>query len=52
MTDRVYTVDDVLGQRLFEGHVRLPPRWAAYYRRTIVTRALGPQRTHNLKYAF
>jgi hypothetical protein len=52
MTKRVYDVDDVLGGRIFEGHVALPPRWARYYRRTIVTRALGPQRIHNLKYAF
>jgi len=52
MTSRVYNVDDVLAGRIFEGHVSLPARWTRYYRRTIVTRALWPQRTHSLKYAF
>jgi hypothetical protein len=52
LTDRVYDVDNVLNERIFERHVALPPRWTAYYRRTIITRALGPQRIHNLKYAF
>jgi hypothetical protein len=52
MTDRVYTVDDVLGERIFTGHVALPPRWTSYYRRSVMTRALGPQRIHALKYAF
>jgi hypothetical protein len=52
MTDRVYTVDDVLRGRIFEGHVALPPRWTSYYWRSVVTRALGPPRKHALKYAF
>ena len=52
MTDRVYTVDDVLGGRIFRESVALPPRWASYYQRAIMTRALGPHRQHALKYAF
>ncbi len=43
---------DLLSRRLFYDHVALPPRWREYYRRSIRTRALGPHRTHRLKYAF
>jgi hypothetical protein len=52
MTDCVYTVDDVLAGRIFNSHVALPTRWQEYYDRTIKTRALGPQRVHNAKYAY
>jgi len=52
MTTRVYKVDDILEARIFRDHVELPPRWSQYYERTVVTRALGAHRFHNLKYAF
>jgi len=52
MTERVYTVDDVLRGRIFRELVALPPRWAAYYKRDIITRALGPHRQHALKQAY
>ncbi len=52
MTDRVYTVDDVLRGRIFRASVALPPRWDSYYQRAVRTRALGPHREHTLKYAF
>ena len=52
MTDHHYAVDDVLGGRIFRTLVALPPRWRAYYKRTVTTRALGSHREHNLKYAY
>jgi len=51
-TSRPLKVDDILAGRIFRDHVDLPPRWAAYYRRTIRTRALGRHREHRLQYAF
>lgn len=52
MTGRRYTVDDVLGSRIFSTHIPLPPRWTSYYKRAVTTRALGRHRKHTLKYAF
>jgi hypothetical protein len=43
---------EIVSQRIFYDHVRLPPRWRRYYHRSIRTRALARQRTHRLKYAF
>jgi hypothetical protein len=51
MTNRRFTVDEVLEGRIFRDHVYLPPRWSSYYNRTVRTRALRRQRTHRLKYA-
>lgn len=51
MTGRVYGVDDVLARRIFRSRVELPPRWSQYYDRVVETRALGPLRRHELKYA-
>jgi hypothetical protein len=45
-------LDEVLAARIFRTHVDLPPRWGAYYDRTVRTRALGRHRTHALKYAY
>jgi len=51
MTDHRLAVDEVLEGRIFRDHVKLPPRWASYYARTVWTRALGAHRVHKLKYA-
>jgi transposase-like protein len=45
-------IEDLLGKRLFRTRVGLPPRWAQYYDRSVLTRALGSQRTHELKFAY
>jgi transposase-like protein len=42
----------IFGKRLFSTRIALPDRWAQYYRRTIVTPALGRNRKHELRYAF
>jgi hypothetical protein len=52
MTPSVNKVDDIFRARIFRDHVDLPPRWSQYYERTVKTRALGPHRYHNLKYAY
>ena len=45
-------VADILKERLFPTRITLPPRWAEYYRRAVVTTALGRNRRHELRYAF
>ena len=52
MTDRAYTVDDILRERIFPESVALPPRWEEYYKRVVKTPALGKHREHTLTYAF
>ena len=52
MLDRLLSVEDVLGGRLFRTLIGLPQRWAVYYERRVVTPALGINRLHELKYAF
>ncbi|MGD8414453.1 MAG: hypothetical protein PVF33_09485 [Candidatus Latescibacterota bacterium] len=49
---RPVTPREIVSNRIFYDHVRLPPRWKEYYDRSIPTRALRRQRTHRLKYAF
>ncbi len=49
---RKLAVADVLGERIFRQHVKLPPRWADYYDRRVKTRALKRNREHRLKYAY
>jgi len=36
---------------LFVSRIRLPERWAEYYRREVSTRVLAVQRRHELRYA-
>jgi transposase-like protein len=45
-------IRDVLKRRLFFGHIAMSATWQRYYRREVVTRALGVNRTHTLRYAF
>jgi len=52
LTWRLLTVGDVLKERLFPGRIGLPGRWLAYYRAEVVTRALGRNARHELRYAF
>jgi transposase-like protein len=40
LLSRRLRVDDVLADRLFPTRIELPPRWAAYYRREVVTRRI------------
>lgn len=49
---RPWRVKDLLAGRLFFEKTALSKRWALYYRRGIVTPALGVNRRHDLTYAF
>ena len=51
MFDRPLELDEVLFGRIFRTHVCLPKRWAEYYDRKVVTRALPINREHDLTYA-
>ena len=51
MTDRRLTVDEILSERIFRGHMELPPRWADYHDRRVRTRALAGQKELRLKFA-
>jgi hypothetical protein len=46
------TVDELLSERIFRDEVEMPPRWAEYYDRAVVTRGLPVNRRHELKYAY
>jgi hypothetical protein len=41
----------LLARRLFPKRVGLPKRWQEYYDRTICTRRIKNNRTHDAKYA-
>jgi len=43
---------EVLRRRLFFEQIEMSWTWQRYYRREVVTRALGVNRTHALRYAF
>ena len=46
------TVAQILSRRLFPTHVNLPAPLETYYQRRVMTRYLGRQRVHALKYAY
>jgi transposase-like protein len=52
LLDRALTVREVLARRLFPSQIPLPEGWARYYRRQVITPALGCHRFHALSYAF
>jgi hypothetical protein len=52
LTDHRWTVEEVLGERLFPERVSLPRRWSEYYWKRIPTRAMPRIRTHVKRYAF
>ena len=51
LADRRLSVGEVLEKRLFASRIRLPAALERYYRRTVVTPALGSNRVHRLVYA-
>jgi hypothetical protein len=51
LTDRLWTVEDVLAQRLFPSRIALPEPWATYYAGRVPTRALPRWRDHRRRYA-
>ncbi len=51
LLERRLGVSEVLRERIFRSHLKLPPRWSAYYERQVWTRALNRNRTHELAYA-
>ena len=51
MLDRPLAAEEVLFERIFPSHEKLPPRWEEYYWRRVETRVLGVQRAHELTYA-
>jgi hypothetical protein len=51
LTDRLFTVPEILKQRLFPSRIPLPERWRGYYQKEIQTRAIPKGTTHRLKYA-
>ena len=50
--DRALTVKEILRRRLFPSHMEMPVRLMDYYRRDVITPALGRQRLHHLRFAF
>ncbi|MCB1150025.1 hypothetical protein KDK88_00645, partial [bacterium] len=52
VTDRLWSVREVLGERIFRTRVELPEVWARYYERSVSTVGLGRNRRHTLKYAY
>ncbi|MBE0565534.1 MAG: hypothetical protein IH621_06250 [Krumholzibacteria bacterium] len=51
MTDRAWTIQDVLAERLFPSLVRLPGRWRMYYERGIATRGARNRVERRRRYA-
>ena len=51
LTDHRWTVEEVLGERLFPSRVPLPARWADYYWRRIRTRRVANGRRHAKRFA-
>lgn len=52
MTDRAWTVQDMLAARLFPTLVKLPGRWRKYYERGITTRGTRNRVERPRRYAF
>jgi transposase-like protein len=51
LTERLWTVEDVLAQRLFPGRIALPEPWATYYWGRVPSRTLPRWRQHRRRYA-
>jgi hypothetical protein len=51
LTDRQWSWERVLAQRLFPGRLRLPRGWMKVYRRDWITASIGPNTLHRLVYA-
>jgi hypothetical protein len=50
--ERALTLKEILGKRLFPSRIGMPERLMDYYRREVMTPALGRHRIHRLAYAF
>jgi len=51
LTNRRWTIEEILSQRLFPSQIELPERWVSYYWRTIQTRQIPSGATHRSRYA-
>ena len=51
LTDRRWTTEEILGQRLFPSQIDLPERWISYYWRTTRTRQIPNGAEHRSRYA-
>jgi hypothetical protein len=52
LTERLWTVEDLLAERLFLSRIGLPGAWEVHYRRLTPTRRIAHPTSHRLKYAF
>ena len=52
LLNRALTVREVLEKRLFPSRIGMPDRLMEYYRRDVITPALGRHQFHRLSYAF
>ena len=52
LTDRQWSWERVLAQRLFSGRLGLPPGWNKVYRRDWITPSIGPNTVHRLVNAY
>ena len=51
ITDRLLTMEEILGRRRFPSLVKLPERWAVHYWRLTPTRRIPRVQTHSLRFA-
>ncbi len=52
LADRLWTVEDLLSERLFITRIGLPGPWEIHYRKLTPTRRIANPASHRLKYAF
>jgi len=52
LTERLWTLEDLLAERLFLTRIGLPGPWETHYRRLAPTRRIAHPTSHRLKYAF
>lgn len=51
LTERRFTLEEVLTRRLFPSRIALPERWGEYYRGRVTTREIANCSQHRLQYA-
>ena len=51
ITERRFTLEEVLKKRLFPSRIPLPERWDEYYRGKVTTREIANCSQHLLRYA-
>ncbi len=52
LADRLWSVGDLLKERLFRTRVTLPEAWECYYDGRVETVSLERNRVHELSYAY